>query len=71
MMRQVEQGVAVVSGENSGIALATAKHAQQEGAKAILAGRSEKALERAIKAIGNGAPAIQADVYFMKLWSGV
>jgi NADP-dependent 3-hydroxy acid dehydrogenase YdfG len=71
MMRQLEERVAVVNGGSSGIGLATAKRLQQEAAKVIISGRSEKALDPALKTIGNGASAIQADVYFMKLWLGV
>jgi NADP-dependent 3-hydroxy acid dehydrogenase YdfG len=71
MMRQLEERAAVGPGGSSGIGLATAKRTQQEAARVIIAGRSEKALERAVKTIGNGAPAIRADVYFMKLWLGV
>jgi NADP-dependent 3-hydroxy acid dehydrogenase YdfG len=70
-MKQLEEKVAVVGGGSSGIGLAAAKRLQQEAAKVIISGRSEKALDQAVKAIGNGASAIQADVYFMNLWLGM
>ena len=54
--------VAVVTGGNSGIGLATAKRLQQEGAKVAISGRSLNALDEAVRNIGNGVLAIQADV---------
>ena len=61
-MDRLEGKVAVVTGGNSGIGLATAKRFQQEGAKVAISGRSKKTLDDAVKAIGNGVLAIQADV---------
>jgi NAD(P)-dependent dehydrogenase (short-subunit alcohol dehydrogenase family) len=61
-MKRFEEKVAVVTGGNSGIGLATAKRLQQEGARVAIAGRSAKTLEEAVKAIGNGVLAVQADV---------
>jgi len=61
-MRRLEGKVAVVTGGNSGIGLATAKRLQEEGAKVASAGRSSKTLAEAVKTIGNGVLAIQADV---------
>jgi NAD(P)-dependent dehydrogenase (short-subunit alcohol dehydrogenase family) len=52
----------VVTGGNSGIGLATAKRLQEEGAKVAIAGRSRKTLDDAVRAIGNGVVAVQADV---------
>lgn len=46
-MKRLEGQVAVVSGGNSGVALATAKHLQLEGAKAAISGRNEKTLDEA------------------------
>src|SRR5580704_17267191 len=54
--------VAVVTGGNSGIGLATAKRLQEEGAKVAISGRSRKTLDEAVKSIGNGVLAVQADV---------
>jgi NAD(P)-dependent dehydrogenase (short-subunit alcohol dehydrogenase family) len=61
-MKRLEGKVAVVTGGNSGIGLATAKRLQEEGAKVVIAGRSRKTLDEAVKAIGNGVIAVQADV---------
>jgi NAD(P)-dependent dehydrogenase (short-subunit alcohol dehydrogenase family) len=61
-MKRLEGKVAVVTGGNSGIGLASAKRLQQEGAKVAIAGRSRKTLDEAVKTIGNGVVAIQADV---------
>src|SRR5437879_4510641 len=61
-MKRLEGKVAVVTGGNSGIGLATAKRLQQEGAKVAIAGRNRKTLDEAVKTIGNGVVAVQADV---------
>jgi NAD(P)-dependent dehydrogenase (short-subunit alcohol dehydrogenase family) len=61
-MKRFEGKVAVVTGGNSGIGLATAKRLHEEGAKVAIAGRSRKTLDEAVRAIGNGVVAVQADV---------
>jgi NAD(P)-dependent dehydrogenase (short-subunit alcohol dehydrogenase family) len=61
-MKRFEGKVAVVTGGNSGIGLATAKRLQDEGAKVAISGRSKKTLEDAVRTIGNGIVAVQADV---------
>jgi NAD(P)-dependent dehydrogenase (short-subunit alcohol dehydrogenase family) len=61
-MKRLEGKVAVVTGGNSGIGLATAKRLQEEGAQVAITGRSKKTLDDAVKAIGNGVLAIQGDV---------
>lgn len=61
-MKRLEGKVAVVTGGNSGIGLATAKRLQEEGAQVAISGRSRKTLAQAARIIGNGALAIQADV---------
>ena len=61
-MGRLQGKVAVVTGGNSGIGLATAKRFHEEGAKVVISGRSKKTLDDAAKAIGNGVLAIQADV---------
>jgi len=61
-MKRLEGKVAVVTGGNSGIGLATAKRLQDEGAKVAISGRSKKTLDEAVKTIGNGVLAVQADV---------
>ena len=61
-MSRLKGKVAVVTGGNSGIGLATAKRLQEEGARVAISGRSKKTLDEAVKTIGNGVLAIQADV---------
>jgi NAD(P)-dependent dehydrogenase (short-subunit alcohol dehydrogenase family) len=61
-MKRLEGKVAVVTGGNSGIGLATAKRFQEEGAKVAISGRNRKTLDEAVKSIGNGIVALQADV---------
>jgi NAD(P)-dependent dehydrogenase (short-subunit alcohol dehydrogenase family) len=61
-MKRLEGKVAVVTGGNSGIGLATAKRLQEEGARVAISGRSKKTLDEAVKAIGNGVVAVQSDV---------
>lgn len=61
-MARLEGKVAVVTGGNSGIGLATAMRLQQEGAKVAISGRSEQTLDEAVRTIGNGVLAVQADV---------
>jgi len=61
-MSRLEGKVALVTGGNSGIGLATAKRLQEEGAKVVISGRTKKTLDEAVKTIGNGVLAIQADV---------
>ena len=62
MINRLEGKVAVVTGGNSGIGLATAKRLQQEGARVAISGRSKKTLDEAVRTIGNGVVAVQADV---------
>ena len=61
-MKRLEGKVAVITGGNSGIGLASAKRLQEEGARVAIAGRSKKTLDEAVKTIGNGVVALQADV---------
>jgi NAD(P)-dependent dehydrogenase (short-subunit alcohol dehydrogenase family) len=61
-MKRLEGKVALVTGGNSGIGLATAKRFQEEGAKVAISGRSKKTLDEAVKIIGNGLVAVQSDV---------
>jgi NAD(P)-dependent dehydrogenase (short-subunit alcohol dehydrogenase family) len=62
MSKRFEGKVAVVTGGNSGIGLATAKLFHNEGAKVAISGRDQKTLDEAVKTIGNGTLAVKADV---------
>jgi NAD(P)-dependent dehydrogenase (short-subunit alcohol dehydrogenase family) len=62
MMKRLEGKVAVVTGGNSGIGLASAKRLLDEGARVAIAGRSQKTLDEAAKSLGKEVLAIQADV---------
>ena len=61
-MKRLEGKTALVTGGNSGIGLATAKRFQEEGARVAISGRSKKTLDEAVKNLGNGLLAVQADV---------
>lgn len=54
--------VAVITGGNSGIGLATAQVFIQEGAKVVIVGRNQQSLNEAVQTLGEKATAIQADV---------
>lgn len=61
-MKRLEGKVAVVTGGNSGIGLATAQRLQAEGARVAVSGRSQKTLDEAQKILGDDALVFQADV---------
>ena len=61
MSKRFENKVAVVTGGNSGIGLATAKAYAQEGARVAITGRNEASLEAARRELGAEALAIRAD----------
>ncbi|MDE5442138.1 SDR family oxidoreductase [Bradyrhizobium sp. CSA207] len=60
-MSRLKGKVAVVSGGNSGIGLAIAQRFVREGAHVFIFGRRQEALDKAVKLIGSGVTAIQAD----------
>lgn len=58
--------VAVITGGNSGIGLATAKLFAKEGAKVAITGRNENTIAEAVKSIGANSIGIKADVLNLK-----
>jgi len=62
MSTSLKDKVAVVTGGNSGIGLATAQQLVEAGASVVIIGRNETSLDQAASALGPMASAIQADV---------
>src|SRR5947207_13295583 len=54
--------VALITGGNSGIGLATAKRFVEEGAYVFITGRRKSELDAAIKEIGKNVTGVQGDV---------
>jgi NAD(P)-dependent dehydrogenase (short-subunit alcohol dehydrogenase family) len=61
-MGKLEGKVAVVTGGNSGIGLATAKRFVAEGAHVFITGRRQAELDAAVNQIGENASGVQGDV---------
>jgi len=61
-MGKLERKVALVTGGNSGIGLATAKQFVNEGAYVFITGRREAELASAMKEIGKNITGVQGDV---------
>lgn len=61
-MGALENKVALITGGNSGIGLATAELFKAEGARVIVTGRNDETLARARDALGEDAIVMQADV---------
>jgi NAD(P)-dependent dehydrogenase (short-subunit alcohol dehydrogenase family) len=62
MRNKLEGKIAVITGANSGIGLATAKRFVSEGAYVFITGRRQKELDAAVSAIGKNVIGIQGNV---------
>jgi NAD(P)-dependent dehydrogenase (short-subunit alcohol dehydrogenase family) len=62
MQQRLGGRIALITGGNSGIGLATAKRFVEEGARVYLTGRRQAALDAAVQEIGKGAVGVQGDV---------
>ena len=61
-MGKIEGKIAVITGANSGIGLASAKRFASEGARVFMTGRRQAELDDAVAQVGHGARGIQGDV---------
>jgi len=62
MSKSLDGKIAVVTGGNSGIGLATAKRFVAEGAQVVITGRRQAELDVAVREIGGNATGVQGDV---------
>lgn len=65
-MKKLNSKVAVITGGNSGIGLATAKAFIEEGARVIITGRNRESVDRAVEELGAGASGIVSDAGDLK-----
>src|SRR6201982_3972401 len=61
-MGKLDGKIALITGGNSGIGLATAKQFVNEGAYVFITGRREQELAAAVKEIGRNVTGVQGDV---------
>ena len=60
--KKLEGKIAVVTGGNSGMGLATAKRFVAEGAYVFITGRRQRELDAAVKEIGSNVTGVQGDI---------
>ena len=61
-MGRLEGKIAVVTGANSGIGLASARRFAAEGAQVVITGRRQAELDRSVEIIGGEVLAVQGDI---------
>jgi len=61
-MGKLDGKIAVITGGNSGIGVATAKRFVQEGAYVFITGRRQSNLDEAVKQVGSNVTGVQGDV---------
>jgi NAD(P)-dependent dehydrogenase (short-subunit alcohol dehydrogenase family) len=61
-MGKLDGKVAVITGANSGIGLASARRFAREGARVFMTGRRQAELDRAVAEVGHGARGVRGDV---------
>ena len=61
-VKKLEGKVAVITGGNSGIGLATAQRFVKEGAYVFITGRRQRELDEAVKQIGDNVTGVQGDM---------
>ena len=60
-MSKLSNKIAVITGGNSGIGFATAKEFIAQGAKVVITGRKQTAIDEAVRELGGNATAVLAD----------
>ena len=60
-MNKLQNKIAVVTGGNSGIGYATAKELIAQGAKVVITGKNQEAVDEAVKTLGSSASGILAN----------
>src|SRR5471030_672168 len=61
-MGKLDGKIALITGGNSGIGLATAKRFVKEGAFVVITGRTQSKLDEAVKQVGTNVAGVQGDV---------
>ena len=60
-MSKLKDKVAVITGGSTGIGFATAKEMIAQGAKVVITGRNQQAIDKAVQELGSNATGIRAD----------